>query len=123
MIALYADDTAAVAHRDNCKSEIRSTVHRISSWAKDWKIFLNESKLIRVGFSLGPHPSLPIYPGDSMNKAKIESIFLLKLKVIFSEIFFMEFVVGIYLKACTWLCPQKTSPRGKGEQFVHYDGH
>ncbi len=32
--------------------------------------------------------------GDSTNKAKIESIFLLKLKVIFSKIFFMEFVEG-----------------------------
>ncbi len=35
--------------------------------------------------------------GNSTNKAKIESIFLFKLKVIFSENFFMEFVVGMYM--------------------------
>ncbi len=34
---------------------------------------------------------------DSTNKAKVENIFLLKLKVIFLEIFFMEFIVGIYM--------------------------
>ncbi len=64
----------------------------------------------------------PQYKGDSTNKAKIENIFLLKLKVIFWEIFFMEFIVGIYVKVCTWLCPQKTPPRDSGEQFVHDDG-
>ncbi len=26
----------------------------------------------------------------------------------------MEFIVGIYLKVCTWLYPQKTPPRGQG---------
>ncbi len=56
--------------------------------------------------------SLHKYMGDSTNTAKIESIFL---QVIFSEIFLMEFVVGIYLKVCTWLCPQKTPPRGQEE--------
>ncbi len=69
--------------------------------------------------------------GHSTNKAKIESIFLFKLKVIFSEIFFMEFVVDIYLKVCTWLCPQKTPPRVQGGAIcprrrtfiVHNDGN
>ncbi len=60
--------------------------------------------------------------GESTNKAKIENIFSLKLKVIFLKIFFMEFIVGIYLKVCTWLCLQKTPPRGQGGQFVHDDG-
>ncbi len=63
------------------------------------------------------------YLDDSTNKAKIENIFLLKLKVIFLEIFFMEFIVSIYLKVYTWLCPQKMPPTGQGgEQFVHDDG-
>ncbi len=31
--------------------------------------------------------------GDSTNKAKIENILLLELKVIFLEFFFMEFIV------------------------------
>ncbi len=55
--------------------------------------------------------------GDSTNKAEIENIFLLKLKVIFSEIFFMEFIVSIYLKVLTWWCPQKTPPRGWGNNL------
>ncbi len=57
--------------------------------------------------------------GDSTHKAKIESIFLLKLSHFF-ENFFMEFVVGIYLKVCTWLFPQK----GTTMTFiVHDDGN
>ncbi len=35
--------------------------------------------------------------GDSTNKGKIESIFFAQIKSLFLEIFFMEFVVGIYV--------------------------
>ncbi len=49
---------------------------------------------IKAGFK--KNRDVTQYRSDSTIKAKIERIVLLKLKVIFSEIFFMEFVVGTY---------------------------
>lgn len=62
--ALFADDTAAVACSNNYESAVanlQSTVHRISSWTKDWKIAINDSKSTRVDFLLHPHPYIPVY--------------------------------------------------------------
>ncbi len=56
-------NTAAVAHCNNYEAAVislQSTVHRMSSWAEDRKISLNESKSIRVDFSLRPHPYVSI---------------------------------------------------------------
>ncbi len=62
--------------------------------------------------------------GDSRIKAKIENISLLKLKVIFSEIFFMEFTVGIYTWRYVHGCAHRKRHLGdRGEQFVLDDGH
>lgn len=62
--ALFADDTAAVACSDSYESAVatlQSTVNCISSWAKDWKIALNDTKSTRVDFSLRPHSYIPVY--------------------------------------------------------------
>ena len=54
-----------------------------------------------------------VFKGDSTNKAKIENILLLKLMVTFSEIFFVEFVVGMYLIHGWTMDIQETPLRGQ----------
>ena len=60
--ALYADDSAVIAHHKNydiATSCLQNAVDRIHNWAQDWKIGLNESKSVRIDFTLRPHRYTP----------------------------------------------------------------
>ena len=61
-ISLYADDTGIVAHDadyDTAVAKLQSAVDSVAKWAKKWKIRINESKSVRVDFSLRPHAHDP----------------------------------------------------------------
>ena len=60
--SLYADDTGNVAHDadyDTAVAKLQSAVDSVAKWAKKWKIRINESKSVRVDFSLRPHAHDP----------------------------------------------------------------
>ncbi len=62
MTSQFADDTAIVAHDADYNTvitKLQSAVTRISDWTRKWKITLNDSKSIRVDFTLRPHHYTP----------------------------------------------------------------
>lgn len=64
--ALYADDSAAIAHHQNydaAVAKLQNAVDGIQAWAQDWKIKLNDSKSVRIDFSLRPHGYTPTIIG------------------------------------------------------------
>lgn len=63
-VATFADDTVILSSHKEYRAattQLQSAVNRISDWAKQWKISLNESKSVRVDFALRPHNFEPVY--------------------------------------------------------------
>ena len=60
--ALFADDTAVTScnvNYDTAVSNLQTAINQISTWAARWKIKLNQSKSVRVDFTLRPHQYTP----------------------------------------------------------------
>lgn len=60
--ALFADDSAVIARNKDygaAVATLQTAVDRIAAWAADWKLNLNETKSVRVDFTLRPHVYIP----------------------------------------------------------------
>ncbi len=61
-ISQFADDTAIIACNadyDSAVTTLQTAVDHISAWAQDWKIALNNSKSVRVDYTLRPSTYIP----------------------------------------------------------------
>lgn len=67
--ALFADDSAAIAHHrdyDTAVNHLQNAVNSIHAWAQDWKVKLNETKSVRIDFTLRPHNYIPTTIGGKV---------------------------------------------------------
>lgn len=78
-IALFADDSAALAHHrdyDVAVAKLQNITDSIQKWAQDWKIEINESKSIRVDYTLRPHRYTPTIIGGKTVPCRESARFL-----------------------------------------------
>lgn len=57
LTATFADDTTIMAvndHQTEANNQLQRSLDKVNSWAREWKIKLNESKSVHVTFALRP---------------------------------------------------------------------
>ena len=74
--ATFADDTSILASTENYEvavSKLQQSLNKVSTWAKKWKIRLNNVKSNRIDFALRPSGYTPTYL-DGQSLPKIERV-------------------------------------------------